>query len=351
MKNVAIITNGLSGGGAERVASTLANCFDNKGYKVMFIAAYSPEKEYALNENIRYEYVKLNSKNQAMRLAERSMRIKKLVDSFDSDVVFSFISNELIPIALSKRKLIPSLRIDPKSTEGDKLKSNIRKFVYKHSNAIVFQTADARDYFDDVISKKGVIIGNPIKENLPYWDEENHSKTFIAACRISKQKNIPMMINAFKRFHESHPDYSLDIYGDGEPFEYKDEMEQYANACGAGDYIHFMGHSKDIYSVMIKSQGLLLTSNFEGVSNSMLEAMAIGLPVICTDCPPGGARMFIDNEKTGMLIPVGGEDELVDSLCKLVDNTDLQLNISHNSRYVRQALNQDEICSQWEKLI
>lgn len=351
MKKIAVVSNGLSGGGAERVASIVANYFDNKGYSVLFVAAYSPDREYVINDSIKYEYVSIKSKKHAFRLVERSLKMKKIISSFGADTVFSFILPELIPIALSKIRLVPSLRIDPKATEGDKVKAWIRKFVFRHSDAIVFQTEDARDYFEEKIRKKGVIIYNPIKSDLPYWDENNHNNHFIAACRISKQKNIPMMINAFKRFHQLYPDYVLDIYGDGDPADYRGKMEEYASQCGVNDYVHFLGHSKDIHTIMTQSQALLLSSDYEGLSNSMLEAMAIGLPVICTDCPPGGARAFINNNESGLLVPVGGEDEMVDALCKLVKNTELQHTISHNSRFVRDMLNKDEICAKWENLL
>lgn len=351
MKKIAVISNGLSGGGAERVASILANYFDDKGYSVLFVAAYSPDKEYRLNDDVQYAYIDVKSTNSMLRLIERSRKLTRTIKSFGADVVFTFVTDELIPLSLSKIKVIPSLRIDPKSIEGKRVKRIIREFVYHHAYRIVFQTEQARDYYDDSIIKKGVIIGNPITANLPYWNTDSHSNYFMTACRISKQKNIPMLINAFCRFHDIHPDYTLDIYGDGEPAEYKQQMIDYAASKGASDYIRFMGHSTEIHSLMQNAQGFLLTSDFEGLSNSMLEAMAIGVPAICTDCPPGGAKKYIDHEKSGMLVPVGGEDETFDALCKLVESKDLQKTISSNSRYVRDILSTEAICEQWEDLI
>lgn len=350
MKKIAIVAHGLSGGGAERVASILANYFDDNGYEVLYIAAYSSKREYELSSNIAYEYIDVSG-NAAVKMIKRSIAIYKLVKKFGADCAFSFFTNELIPLALSRIPVIPSLRIDPSSTDSNFVKSWIRRFVYRHSKNVVFQTQEARDYFEQRIRDKGVVISNPIKENLPEWNMDSHSNYFMTACRISTQKNIPMMIDAFCRFHEVHPEYTLDIYGDGEPAEYKDSMVKYAEDKGASDYIHFMGHSTDIHALMQNAQGFLLTSDFEGMSNSMLEAMAIGLPAICTDCPPGGARMFIDNEKSGLLVPVGGVDELYGALCKLVENPALQKEISQNSRYVRKSLDKNEICSQWERLV
>lgn len=351
MKRIAVIAHGLSGGGAERVASIVSNYFAKRGHKVLFVAAYSKEREYELLPDVEYTAIELSSKSGFLRFIERSYKIKKLTVDFKADVAFSFVTPDLIMLSLSKIPIIPSLRIDPKYLESKPLKWHLRQFIYSRAKNVVFQTEDARDYFCEDIRNKGVVIGNPIKDGLPVWDEENHKKVFMTACRISNQKNIPMLINAFVRFHERFPEYTLEIYGDGEPKQYKDEMELYAKEKGAEEYIFFKGHSKDIHSVMKNSEAFFLTSDFEGLSNSMLEAMAIGIPCVCTDCPPGGARAYMENNKSGILIPVGGEAELVEAMCEVADSAELRHTLSENSKYVRKALDKDEICRRWEDLI
>ncbi|MGM9551703.1 MAG: glycosyltransferase [Clostridia bacterium] len=351
MKRIAVLGFGLSGGGAERVSAIVSNYFAENGYKVLFVAAYSKEREYELHPNVEYVAVETNLKNGLLRLVARSLKVKKVVKKFKADVAYSFITDELVPISLTNIPIIPSLRIDPKYIEFDRVRWNIRNFVYKRAKNVIFQTEDARDYFEEKIRRKGVVIGNPLKDDLPVWDEEYHRKVFMTACRITKQKNIPMLINAFIRFHEKFPEYTLEVYGDGEPRAYKDEMESYAKEKGAEKYIFFKGHSKEIHNVMTKSEAFVLASDFEGLSNSMLEAMAIGLPCICTDCPPGGARAYIENEKSGMLIPVGGENELFEAMCKIAECKDFRHILSENAKYVRKKLSRDEICRQWEELI
>lgn len=351
MKRIAVIAHGLSGGGAERVASIVSNYLSQQGHKVLFVAAYSKEREYEICSDIEYTAIEIKSKNGIARLIERSVKITKIVKAFKADVVYSFIFDELIPLVLSDIPVIPSLRIDPKRLESKPVKWHIRNFVYKRAKNVIFQTQDARDYFDEVIRKKGVVIGNPIKDGLPFWDEADHRKVFMTACRITRQKNIPMLINAFIRFHETYPNYTLEIYGDGEPKEYKEQMEKYVLEKGVENYISFKGHSTDIHNVMRKSEAFILVSNFEGLSNSMLEAMAIGLPCVCTDCPPGGAKAYIENNVSGMLVPVGGEDELVEAMCKIASCEDFRHTLSENSRYVRSKLSSSEICRQWEELI
>lgn len=351
MKKIAVIAHGLSGGGAERVAAMLANYFAEHYYQVLFVAAYSSEKEYVLDDRIKYCYIKTTATSGMLRMINRSLKIKKVVKQFHADVAFSFITNELIPLELSGIPVIPSLRIDPKSTDGSFVRRNIRKFVYHHAKYIVFQTVEARDYFDESIRKKGVIIGNPLKDNLPLWEDNNPRKVFITACRISKQKNIPMLVDAFIEFHRTHSEYSMEIYGDGDPKPYRAEMEQYVRKKNAENYISFMGHSTNIHAIMSNSAAFVLSSDFEGLSNSMLEAMAIGIPCICTDCPPGGAREYMKNGEAGILVPVGDVSALTKKMCMLAENDEYKHDLSQKEQYVRDVLRKDAICAQWEALI
>lgn len=350
MKKIAVIAHGLSGGGAERVASIIANHFAENNYAVLFIAAYSREREYFLDERIKYIYLDVKSSNSNITLLERSFLIKKAVKQFKADVVFSFITNELIPLELSGIPVIPSLRIDPKSTERNFIRKNIRLFVYHHAKNVIFQTEQARDYFDESIRKKGVVIGNPIKDNLPYWQEEGHRKVFITACRITKQKNIPMLINSFIEFHKDYPDYRLELYGDGEPESYKKELEQYCIDKKVNSFISFMGHSSQIHSVMSSCEAFFLTSDFEGLSNAMLEAMAIGVPCVCTNCPPGGAEIYM-KDGAGILIDVGDGKALTKAMYAIAESSRFRQQLSQKEKYVRQVLQKDTICRQWESLI
>lgn len=93
------------------------------------------------------------------------------------------------------------------------------------------------------------------------------------------------------------------------------------------------------------------TSDFEGISNSMLEAMGMGLPVVRTDYPVGGARMFIRNKENGMLSPVGNSKAFVEAMCYLVENPDEAMKIGANALEINQILSEDKIMQQWECLL
>src|SRR5699024_3518718 len=131
---------------------------------------------------------------------------------------------------------------------------------------------------------------NPVNSNLPTWIKSFENKTIITACRLIELKNIPMLIEAFEDLRKVLPGYKLKVFGEG---PLKNELIESVRSLGLSEEITFPGFTTSIYNEMSKASLFVISSNYEGTSNSMLEAMAIGVPVISTDSPIGGARMFI----------------------------------------------------------
>lgn len=349
MKKVAIVAQGLSNGGAERVASILANHFAAKGYDTLFIAAYSDDKQYFLDEKITITTIRSEKKNKLFRLIDRNIKIYQELKNFGADTTFSFITNELILSEIKGLSVIFSLRNDPNHIDNSFIASHLRMFAYTHAKHIVFQTQGAADYFSDTICLNSSIIANPIEASeFPAWNEHSHRKVFMTACRLNRQKNIPMLIRAFIELHKNYPEYNLEIYGKG---ELKDELYEMILRNDATSYISLLGHSTNIHKKMSECTAFVLPSDYEGLSNSMLEALVIGIPCICTDCPPGGARTFIKDEVNGLLVPVGDEKALYGAMEKLILNSDMAYNFSKHSSRIRGELDSKVICEKWEKLI
>lgn len=348
MKKIAIVAHGLSNGGAERVAALLANKFVELGNEVLFIAVYSEKREYKLEEKVKYKYINVKAKNRLIKLIKRTKSIDKELEIFSPNIVISFIINELIITNIKgKIPLIYTLRIDPNHI----MKTNFNKmmclFSYGKCKNVVFQTPDARDYFNEEIREKGIVIGNPLTPNLPYWKDKEHRKTIITACRLTPQKNLKMLIDAFYIFRKEHQDYDLEIYGEGPLLQ---ELKDYCFKMEIDKYVKFPGYSKNIHNIMAESSIFVLSSDFEGLSNSMLEALAIGIPTICTDCPPGGASLYIKDGTNGMLVPVGDSKALANKMKMLVENMCLCENISMESVKIREKLDENYIIQQWNTI-
>ncbi|MGN0181271.1 MAG: glycosyltransferase [Candidatus Ornithomonoglobus sp.] len=349
MKRVAIISHSAGKGGSERVATMLANHFDSEGHKVFFYSIHSDTREYPLNDGIKYEFCETLMPKGLPRQIERSMRLRKFVLKNKIDVMISFIYLEGCSlIGCHKLKKIYSLRNEPSNFYYKGLYRILREKLYRDADYVVFQTPDARAYFDESIQEHGVLIANPLKEGLPYWSVENHKKQIVSVCRMAKQKNLPMLIDGFKEFCKTHDDYELIIYGDG---PIRAEIEEFAKKSGVGDKIHFPGFCSDVHEKLLEAEIFVSTSDFEGISNSMIEALGVGIPTICTDCPAHGARLFINSGENGFLIPVGDTAALAKRLNELADNKELQKRFSNKSVKIREELSFETIFGKWDDLL
>ena len=213
---------------------------------------------------------------------------------------------------------------------------------------MVCQTPDVMQQFPDKLRKKSVVIPNPVSEQLPEPYTGLKKKKIVSVGRFTDQKNFPMLINAFAEFHREYPEYELFIYGKG-PKE--DEIKNLVKKKRIESSVHFPGFVDDIIDEIKDAEIYVSSSNFEGISNSMIEAMAMGLAVICTDCPVGGARLMIENGVNGILIPVGDVNKLFEQIKRLAMISEIRYQLGINAINVRKNYSVDEIATRWINLI
>ena len=343
--NIAIISHSAGGGGAERVAVNLANHLLNEN-EVFFCAVHSDRREYYLDPKVQYDYIGTERSGFRGQLSI-AINLRKYIKKNNIEVMISL---DISVEGIGNKKLfkIYSLRNDPTKVFNSGLKKILSNLVYWDADKIVFQTPDARDYFCQKIREHGVLIPNPVKSGLPYWNEENHRKEVVAACRLAKQKNLFMLLDAYRIVWEKRQDYKLSIYGEG---ELKEALVRYAEQLGISEAVKFHGFSSEIHKIMAGSAIYVSSSDYEGISNSMLEALAIGIPAICTDCPVGGARMYIRDGENGYLIPVGDADVMADRMLALMEDKKLGESFSKESVKIREELTDDRIFGMWKALL
>jgi glycosyltransferase involved in cell wall biosynthesis len=148
--------------------------------------------------------------------------------------------------------------------------------------------------------------------------------------------------------HKSFPEYELHIYGEGEE---KENLVEYITKKRITEKVFLDGFFANIHEEIKDAAMYVSTSNYEGMSNSMLEALALGIPTICTDCPSGGARMVITNGVNGLLIPVGDEKALIEAMFFLIENPKDSARMSINGEKIVDRLSEKKIVDKWEKYI
>ena len=354
MKKITFVIGILGKGGAERVIVNLANAFVKYGWQIDIITIYGDRQDYVLDENIRVTPILCKCPIRILRPFERFIEIRKNIKKIKPNLVVSFLADVNIHVIVSllgvRQKLIVSERNDPQSDPEQKWMRKLRDKLYTRADGAVFQTEDAKAYFKSILTGNTTttIIPNPIKEGLPYYNKMTKSNHFITACRLNKQKNLPLMIDAMGKLIEEGYECELDIYGDGILHE---EIQSYIQNKHLDRYIHLCGFSKNIHEKMKDALGFVISSDYEGISNSMLEALAIGIPVIATDCPVGGARMYLKNNVCGYLVPCRDVNRLADAMCSVLINRDEAIQRGENATEIRKILDPVLIADQWRKYL
>ena len=199
---------------------------------------------------------------------------------------------------------------------------------------------------------KSRIILNPLHNKyLDVPRPEKRVKEVVQSGRIVDFKNQLMLIRAFDRVHKKHPDYVLKIYGGDSGDGTKEQLEELIAERKAEDYVFLMGASDSLEKVLVNASVFAFSSDWEGLPNALLEAMALGLPIVATDCPCGGPRTVMKDGVNGLLVPIKDEEALAEGICRLIENPDLAERLGSKAREIRERANGKAVFEQWQDYI
>lgn len=351
---ISMFIGSLTGGGAERVLCNLANFLTEQGHEVTIITNVEAEGFYDPNPNIG-RYVLLydkERKNPLSNFLHCMKRLKKYVKENSSDhyVVFLPLTTVML-LALRKKikgKIVVSERGDPKQN------SKLMKFLLKkwigRANGVVFQTEVAKAWYEPYLKKaENVVIPNAINPAFirPKYGGERE-KVIIGAGRLNGQKNFSLLISSFAKIAQEFPEYKLCIYGKGPLLE---SLQNLAEEKGVGDRVEFPGYVPDMPERLESASMFVLSSDFEGMPNALMEAMASGLPCVSTDCGGGGARYLIQDGENGLLVPQKDVDAMAEAMRKILSDEALSEKLGSNARKLQETLAPEKIYREWEQFV
>lgn len=348
MRKIMFIINQLGGGGAERVLTILANHLVLQDqYEVSIFAINKSEDKYNISKSVTV--TELGNQSTKFKLI---LKIREHIRMINPEVIISFEYHMNMKVLLAtwgmNVDIIVSERNDPARKGGKFLYKQLRNILYKKAKCLVCQTPDAKAYFPQRIQTKTVVIPNPITSELPEPWSGDRNKEIVNFCRLEPQKNLKLLLDSFAEFVKEFPDYTLSIFGNG---MLKEELEYHIRLCCLEDTVSIYSAIPNIHDRVKKASMFISSSDYEGLSNSMLEAMALGIPTICTDCPSGGSRMVIQSGDNGLLVPVGQVEPMVKAMKKVATNNVFAKKISNEALKIREQLSSDKIIKQWIEVI
>ncbi len=345
---ILILISSLEGGGAERIASRVANALAERHqvHIMPFSAASSP---YPISDKVHIDNAGLYDLRKKSRLPFRFLIsivygyffLSFVRLRFRPDVTLSFLKKPslLNAFALGGGRKIMSERNNPRK-KGER-HFRMTCLAYLHADKVIFQSNTVRNMFPEEIRRKGVVIPNPVEVTCR---ASGSGRKIVASGRLRPQKNFALLIRAFSTFLASHPDHTLHIYGKG-PLE--GALRRQISDMSLEGKVFLEGYVDRIHEAIQDAEMFVLSSYFEGMPNALLEAMMMGLPCVTTAFE-GAGELFGDSNSC-LMVPVGDESAMAEAMAKLDDEPLFRDSLSNRGRMFAERFSTEKVIPLWEK--
>lgn len=344
--------NAIHHGGAERVMCNLATQFSEHGHECVLTTSFRDDWEYSFGKEVKR--VALFESRLKYGFLKRNIfyvkKLRKILKEEKPDVVVAFMAEPNFRAIMASvglnNKVVISVRNDPNREYPGRLNRILAKFLFRFADGIVFQTEDAQKWFPKSIQKKSRIIFNQVDEIFYNTTYNGERHDIVTTGRLTAQKNHKLLIRAFAAIADKISD-NLIIYGEG---ELRGELESLIAELHLENRVFLPGSVKNVADTIKSAKLFVLSSDYEGMPNSLMEAMALGIPCISTDCPCGGPRMLLKNYYDECVTEVNNEDNLSRKMYSFMLNSEKMV-IGKELKYYANLFNPDKVYFEWHNYL
>jgi len=355
-KNILMLITTFGQGGAERVTVNLANAFSQK-HNVYLANTGSNEnrKLYSISPEVKTIGIYDGNKDENRSVLpdflfhkwqslKKLAKIKRIKKDLHIDVSISMLKGPNLYNALTcgGSRAICSERNDPKRKGARYL--NFARISYGISDFTVFQSEEVKRIFSQQAQKKSKVIYNPV--SVGCLAAEVKKDKLVNVGRLHPQKNQRLLLESFAIFRRNHPSYKLHIYGTG---ELEAAIENWIGELDLKENVILEGFVESIHEAIKDAKIFVLSSDYEGLCNSLMEAMMMGIPCISTNCT--GSGELIEDGETGLLVPMGDTTALADAMVYLADDVLLQKKLAQNAREFSKRFAAERVIEHWNHLL
>lgn len=334
-------------GGAAKMIKYVANLLCDEYKHVRLLTIFDKNRSEGLDERVLSEELGIMRRGIFTWRIVAIHKIRNYIKKISPDVVCTFISDYCVLVRLATLGLSP---IIVSSERGDPYTETfpwnfLVRWAYSNSDYCIFQLDKARDYYGEKIARKSFVIPNVFVQDCPVEPFQGvRNKTIVSAGRFVPEKRYEVLIQAFAHVLAQKPDYSLILYGDGP------SKKDYITLCeelGIMGHVVFPGYVSS-FSKAIREDGVfVLSSKYEGIPNTLVEALSVGIPCIATDCTPGGPFFLTKGGQTGLLVPVDDVNAMADAIIRVIDNENLSKELSKKGPSILSELSPMRIDNLW----
>lgn len=334
--------------GAYKMFMWLANALCERGHEVT-VMTFMPNDIQTLNPKINWiKHDELEKKS----IIKIIYILRHEINRRKPDVSISFlldanVYNTFACMGLQTKSVI-SERNDPFKPGYWVLK--FWKPWFRFAKGAVFQLPKVAEYYDN-IKAPIAIIPNPVlcNKNIEIAPFEKRPDIINVLGRLDIfQKRHDILIEAFSKFVKEYPSFKLFFYGDGPD---KEKMQNQVAQLDLEEKVIFAGITNTPIEVMRNSQMYILTSDFEGIPNSLIEAMSLGLPCISTDCRPGGAKLLIDDGVNGFIVPQGDSNAIAEKMKWFMQHPNEADKMGLEGTKIKNTFSEGFVTNQWENYL
>lgn len=360
-----ILINSMGGGGAERVAASLANYWVAQGWEIT-IVTIAPQSDdfYELNTAIKRVALELGGESGNVLVGlihnvRRVLAVRRVLRNVKPDVAMGMMTTANISLALASWRLgtrtVGSERTHPPQYPLGALWERLRSYAYGFLDAVVAQSSEGAEWLKlNTRAKNVVVIPNPVK-----WPLTNHQplievekvcqkgrKLLLAVGRLSIEKQFQILIRSFQSLASRHLDWALVILGEG---PLRSTLEAQVRQLGLRHRVLLPGRVGNVGDWYERANLFAMTSRVEGFPNALVESMAYGLPAVSFDCDTG-PRDIIRHGVDGLLVPLGDEVGLTEALDRLMGDAELRQRFAERAVDVRERFATELVAEKWANL-
>lgn len=317
------------------MVSVLASQLAKEGHDISVIKYFNTENDYLIDERVKVTCIS-NGSESAYKALSFSLKVKKIrnaIKQIRPRYIVPFLPHVAAHVFLAgfglRFKAIQTIRVAPAIAPTSSVQRKIRDCLVGISYATFVQTLSQKSYFPSCIQHKIYVLPNPVSETM--FDAKliypKSITNIISVGRLSAQKNFEMLIEAIAAINRKGYCIQLSIYGDG---ELRDVLQKKIEDLNCGDFCYLCGRTTNMTETLCQNHLFILSSNFEGLPNALMEAMSVGLPCISTDCPTGPSDL-IQNGR-GILVPVDNRQAMVDAIEQMINYPEIATQMGLRAR-------------------
>lgn len=360
-----IFIHSMSGGGAERVAASLANHWAEQGLEITVVTLTPCNLDfYALHPRVKRVTLNLagTSAGPLMGLLQNLRRIavlRQVLQKIQPDIVLGIMTPANVLLAWASMGLgirtVGSEHVYPPKSPLGFFWEALRRRSYGRLQAVTALTSESASWLRTHTNAREVtVIPNAALWPLPI-SQPNVSpasvcrsgrKILLGVGRLEPVKGFDLLLDTFASLVQRHPDWDLVILGEG---SMRAMLESTVDQAGLGLRVFLPGQVGNLGEWYQRADLYLMSSRSEGFGNTLVEALSHGLPAVSFDCDTG-PRHILRHEVDGLLVAPGDIESLANAANRLMSDGDLRACFAKRSVEARERFSMRRIADMWEAL-